>query len=169
MGKVKYIHRIDDVAGIKTPRRDYYDVNDNFVKTYQDALAIILCLPDCASSLIQYLASKMSEENIVHHNKFTRENFNKYIYSIWLKHFKEQGEDDAHEMAQEKTYKDNTIKKSFATLTEKKLLIPKTRGMYIVNPEYFFKKGEEARYKKIKMTLEIQKGTSGLMLEIQGE
>ena len=169
MGKVKHVHRIDDVGGEKIPRRSYHSVNDSFVKTYQDALAIVLCLPDCASSLIQYLASKMSDDNVVHHNKFTRESFNKYIYSIWLDHFKQEGEENPHELAKEKTYKDNTIKKSFSTLAEKNLIVPKTRGVYIVNPEYFFKKGEEARYKKIKMTLEIQKGVSGLMLEIQGE
>lgn len=171
MSKVKHIYKIDDIEGVKLPRYKYKDVDDRFVKTYQSVLAILLCLPDCSAKLIQYLSSKMSDENIVHHNKFTRENFNKYIYSIWLEYYKanEETESNAHELAKEKMYKDNTIKKAFSILVNKNLLVQKTRGMYIVNPEYFFKKGDEERYRKIKLTLEIQKGFDDITLGIEGE
>lgn len=169
MKKIQYQHKVDIGDGWRQPRFTTVNVDDRFVKVYDGVIATLLSLPDCAANLITYLSHKMSEDNIVHHNKFTRENFNKFIYKVWYDHYKSEGLEDPHVEAKLKTYKDNTVKKAFSTLADRGLLIPKTRGMFVVNPEFYFKKSDRARLEKIKVVLEMQSGVRDVNMQIIGE
>ena len=169
MKKVRYMHRIDVHGTERLPRFKDANVDTDFVKMYESVIATLLRLPDCPANLITYLSHKMTEENVVHHNKFTRENFNKFIYKLWYDQYKEDGVANPHEKATARQYSDHTIKKAFSTLTDKGLLIPQTRGMFVVNPEYFFKKSDKARLEKIKVVLEMKSGVRDVNMRIIGE
>lgn len=169
MKTVRYIHKIDVYGNERLPRFRDAKIDTEFVKMYESVITTLLRLPDCPANLITYLSHKMTEENVVHHNKFTRESFNKFIYKLWYDEYKQNGVENAHEEATAKQYSDHTIKKAFSVLTDKGLLIPQTRGMFVVNPEYFFKKSDKDRLDKIKVVLEMKSGVRDVNMQIIGE
>lgn len=79
----------------------------------------------------------MNDNNIVENNTITRKCFNKFLKKYSLKEQKE-----------------NTISKTFSKLNTLNLIGKINKGIYNVNPLYFFKGTEEEREKLIRKELE---------------
>lgn len=87
---------------------------------------------------MDFLSEEMDENNFVSNCKLTRIRFNDLIHKIGCE-----------------TYSESTIHKCFTALTNHNLLIKKKgRGLYRVNPLFFFKGSEEDRAKIVREELE---------------
>lgn len=168
---VKYVKEIELIDGINYPRFATEVIESSATKRYHNVVLLLFSLPECARNLMDYLMEKMTDDNVVHSNQFTRDSFNRSIYDAWLSHYKEECDHytTAVDMAMSKMYSDVTIRKAFGTLKEKGLILPETRGVYIVNPKYFFKKSEQNRVKKVKMYLEFENGVDVTKIKTSGQ
>ena len=123
---------------------DYYTANTSSVKRYKNALMLLMGVTGCELHLIEWLSENMTEGNYVQNNEVTRKAFIAF-------HAK-------YKKAGNKEYSDHAVQKAFQKLTNEGLLIPKVRGVYIVNPDYYFGKSDEERVKSIKLMLEFKAG-----------
>ena len=139
---LKYIYRVVEEAGIKIPEYRYKQIMMNFTKRYHNCLYQLAGLSSSARDLLDYLTERMDDNNIVYSSAITRKNFLEFIEGITDGKI---------------TYSDSTVKKAFASLVEKKILFPKGRGAFQVNPEYFWKQNEEKRMDQIQLELEFNR------------
>lgn len=173
---VKYVKEVDVQDGFRYPRFATKEIDNTATKRYHSALMLLFALPDCSRNLMDYLMQGMTDENIVHSNQYTRDMFNASIYNAWLAYFKEDCSKESsvnfgsnpQDLAIKKKYSDITIRKAFGTLKEKRLILSQTRGVFMVNPEYFFKKSEASRLDKVKMYLEFSNGVDMVKLRTEG-
>lgn len=173
---VKYVKKVDILDKIGYPRFASKKVSITATKRYHSTLMLMFALPECARNLMDYLMEKMTDENIVHSNQFTRDSFNNNIYAAWLEYFKADCQKegsvnfkiDPTKLAAKKKYSDVTIRKAFGTLRGKGLILSQTRGVFMVNPEYFFKKSEASRLDKVKMYLEFENGVDIIKMKTEG-
>ncbi len=173
---VRFVKSIDIVDGMSFPRFGAKNIECSATKRYHNTLMLLFSLPECSRNLMDYIMDKMTDDNIVNSNQYTRDLFNSNIYSAWFEHFKldvkkKQSSNfglDANELALKKKYSDITIRKAFSTLKEKGLILQQTRGVYMVNPEYFFKKSESSRIEKVKMYLEFENGIDIIKISTEG-
>ena len=173
---IKYVKEVEIVDGLSFPRFASKEVECTATKRYHNALLLLFALPDCSRNLMDYLMEKMTDENIIHSNQYTRDSFNGSIYAAWLSYFKDDCKKensvnynaDPTVLASNKKYSDITIRKAFGLLNEKELILRKTRGVYMVNPEYFFKKSEAVRLEKVKLYLEFKSGVDMVKLKAEG-
>jgi hypothetical protein len=86
----------------------------------------------------------MDKDNKVYSNEKVRQDFIAFISGLTRKQV---------------VYTHNTVKKAYRTLSEKRLLIPLTRGVFMVNPEFFFKKGDKERIEAIELILNFDKSS----------
>lgn len=141
-----YTHNVkeridDDGLKIYLPENTNYYYEKKFIKLYQNCLADMMQISGCARHLLDWLIETMGQINIVNNNEYTRENFKAYYKS-------KTG----------KMYGDEVILKSYKQLLDAKFLIKYKRGLFLVNPEYFFNGDEGERKKLIKLTLEFKAG-----------
>jgi predicted transcriptional regulator len=149
--KIKYCSKLysDEETGYILPEYSYSNVVMNFTKRYHNNLYLLARLNKCSRDLIDWLTEQMDNDNIVYSNLVVRDKFRNFISDITDK---------------EVTYKDITVKKAFKELTDKGLLINKQRGVFQVNPEYFFNNSDNERIDKIILKLEFQKGLDTKMI-----
>lgn len=165
---VKYIAGVhQDKDGIIKLDHSSKNVNSSMVKRYHGLLELLIPMSPCERRLLDYLTEKMPETNIVHSDKHTREMFQKSVYFTIRDSFMADGlsEKEATARALKESYADISIRKAFGQLEKKGLLIKKTRGVFWVNPEFFFKASDAKRLKMLEVTLGIQKGVSYVMLK----
>lgn len=122
----------------KVPVTNYYTVTNMCTKKYHNCLYILMSMDGCPRNLIEYLAEKMDENNIVYNTKEARQEFINFIEYI------SKGQ---------MTYSDNTVKKAIMQLSNKGLLINKGKSRHQVNPEYLFKGEEQKRITLIQENL----------------
>lgn len=167
---VKYVKSFTVEDGITHLRFDSKRIELSATKRYHNVLLLLFALPECARNLMDYLMDNMTEENIVHSNQFTRDAFNRHVYKAWLEHYKtEIAVAEAELLAEKKMYSDVTIRKAFGALKDKGLIFSETRGVFLVNPEYFFKKSEQSRVNKIKMYLEFENGINSTKISAEAQ
>lgn len=123
---------------------DYFSAAVSSVKRYRNALMLLMGISGCELHLIEWLSSVMTEGNYVQNNELTRKTF--------------IGFHARHKKSSNKAYSDHAVQKAFQRLTVEGLLIPVVRGVYIVNPDYYFADSDENRVKSIKMMLEFKAG-----------
>lgn len=152
--KVKYITKVEGMD-INIPRYNFKDEESQFVKKYYGVFSTLIGLNPCARDLIEYLTEIMNSDNIVRSDDYTRKEFIKQIEEI---SFKTTGE--------KVTYSDSNIKKAFSILNERRCLIKLTKGLYKVNPEYYFKKDEKKRLYAIKVVLEFERGIRNFNMDL---
>jgi len=89
--------------------------------------------------LLDYLTEVMDEDNVIHNNAVTRDNFNKLLKRISFPN-----------------YSISTINKCFSALAKHHLIykIKGKRGAYRVEPLYFFKGSQENRVKMVREKVE---------------
>lgn len=132
-----------DPDGLKLflPENTNYYYEKKFIKLYQNCLADMMQISGCSRHLLDWLIEIMGQINIVNNNEHTRDSFRTY--------FKEKTG---------KEYSNEAILKAYQQLVEKKFLIKYKRGLFLVNPEYFFNGDEGDRKTLIKLTLEFKAG-----------
>lgn len=153
--KVKYISKI--VADDDAFRAQKYEtklVTSTFVKKYYNVLASLAGLNPCSRDLIDYLTEVMDDNNYVYNNSLVRKAFLDYLEKVTK-------QPDGTFI----TYSDVNIKKSYQYLTERNCLIKLTKGMFKVNPEFYFRADEKKRLGSIKLLLEFQKGFRNYKME----
>lgn len=138
---VHYVAAIEDLAGYKHRKLGYKQVTTSCTKRYHNCLYLLAGLNSSCRDLMDYLCERMDKNNLVHSNEAVRENFIEFISKI---------------TNGEVAYSHPTVKKAFNTLAQKGLLLSRTRGTYLVNPEYFFRLGEKQRIEAIRMVLEFK-------------
>lgn len=148
--QVKFCEKliVDDETGYILPEYAHKDIVMNYTKRYHNCIFLLARLNQCSRDLIDWLTEQMDENNIIYSNIIVRKKFIDFIASITGK----DNEDDRV------IYSDNTIKAAFKTLSDKGLLISKSKGVFLVNPEYFFKGDEKDRINKIVLKLEFEHG-----------
>jgi hypothetical protein len=137
------VKEVIDHDGLKIylPENTNYYYEKRFIKLYQNCLADMMQISGCSRHLLDWLVEIMGQINIVNNNEHTRQNFKAYF-------FEKTG----------KRYGDEAIVKAYKQLIEKKFLIKYKRGLFLVNPEYFFNGDEGDRKTLIKLTLEFKAG-----------
>jgi hypothetical protein len=139
---LKYISRWLETDGVKLPEYKYKQVMMAHTRRYHNCLFLLAGLNSSCRDLLDYLCERMDKNNSVHSNKAVREDFVGFVAGITNGYVR---------------YSDVTVKKAFATLSDKLLLIPRGRGTYTVNPEFFSRREEKDRLDQIKVILEFNK------------
>ncbi len=136
---INYIKDWKIQEGIKIAETGYKKVDNTFIKQYNNAIYLLAGLNKSTRDLLDYLIRQMDANNMVASNFKVREDFIGFVSSCT----------DGGTV-----YTHNTVKKSFSTLTTKKLILQtKKRGLYKVNPMYFFKLGNKERIEEISLVL----------------
>lgn len=138
---VKYLG-IDPNASeqLERPAIKWYTmkVEKNYTKKYHCALASLMILSGSARAVLDVAVEVMDKDNLVTNSASFKDDVNRLV-SIHGKPFS-----------------DNTINKAFAELSREDFLIKgKKRGLYKVNPVYYFKGTEEERIKAIREVAEM--------------
>lgn len=122
------------------PVWDYVNASKGHVKRFNDAMMLLAGIDGCEKSLMDWLADNMSEKNYVSNNSITRNAF----ISFFEKHGKK--------------YSEKTVSIAFQRLCASDFLISITRGVFMVNPKYYYAGDDASRIKAIKMVMEFKAG-----------
>ena len=153
--KLQIIKKIVTVDGINIPKYKYKDISQDFVRVYYSTFAVLAGLNPCSRDLMDYLLETMNDDNIVMSNEYSRNNF--------LDELKQNTVQPDGSFVE---YSDSNIKKAYQTLTERRCLFKIKRGVYKVNPEYYFKKSEIKRLESIKLLLEFECGVRDSSMQL---
>ena len=145
--ELQIVRKVIHVDGVNIPKFKYKDINQDFVRVYYSTFAILAGLNPCSRDLMDYLLETMNDDNMVMSNEYSRDNF--------LEELKQNTMQPDGTFIE---YSDSNIKKAYQLLTERRCLIKIKRGVYKVNPEYYFKKSEVKRLASIKLLLEFECG-----------
>lgn len=150
---IEYVERYVQEEGIILPVMKSRNIINNHTKRYHNCLYLLAGVGGCARDLMDYLTERMDANNLVRNDIEFRREFIDFIDSITKGEIK---------------YKDRTVKDGFETLKKKTLILPKSKGIYKVNPEYFVKNNDGSREKMIKIELEFQRGKNTKIKVIKG-
>jgi hypothetical protein len=147
--KIKYRTGIQHHGSIKgEPYREYtHDfvvASTNHVKRFNNALMLLAGIEGCEKHLMDWLADNMTNGNYVNNNEITRKAF----ISFHEKYGK----------GESKKYSDKTVSIAFQRLSSADFLIPVTRGLFMVNPLYYYAGDDASRINAIKMIMEFKSG-----------
>ncbi len=109
-------------------------------KRYYNCLYLLAGLSPCARNLMDFLAERMDENNLIRSDTLVRTQFIEFFETIT------QGD---------VIYKDSTVKAAFQLLSQKGLIILQSKGVFKVNPKYFFNGDDKDRIKEIVMQIKI--------------
>ena len=114
-------------------------VEGNHTKVYANVIGLLAGLNPCAIMLLIYLIDVIDKRNYVRNTTELKNGFRAAI-----KKERAQG------------FSDTAINRAFKLMTEKKVLyrLHKKRGLYKVNPLYFFKGDEQERVAEIRIDLQ---------------
>jgi hypothetical protein len=144
---IKYCSQLitDEATGYLLPEYSHSNIVMSATKRYHNCLYLLAKLNNCSRSLIDWLSEQMDIDNIIYSNAVVRQKYIDYILKITSGDIK---------------YVDITVKKAFKTLSERGLILKQQRGVFQVNPEYFFIGTEKERENKIVLRLEFEKGVN---------
>lgn len=126
------------------PRYGHVSFSTSGVKRYHNVLLTLMSVNGIARDLMDWLTSKMDNDNKVYNTRSNRQNFIDFIKS-----------------AKAKTPTHSSVNSAFAGLKNKGLLIDMGRSSFMVNPKYFINSAnEESRSRLIRMVLEFENGVS---------
>lgn len=126
-----------DYGEILIPKFRTIEYGNSGVKRYYNCLLYLAGISGAARDFMDFLSSNMDDNNNVCNNLSLRRSFRDFIE----KSIKEN--EGRGEFSYEPPM-DRTIKGYFKLLTDRYMLIPKERGTYQVNPEFFMKSHNEA-------------------------
>lgn len=145
--EIGFIKKVIPSDGVYLAKFGNKNVSQDFVRRYYGTFAVLAGLNPCSRDLIDYLVDIMDDDNIIMSNEYTRDKF--------LEALKEST------LLPDGTfieYSDSNIKKAYQSLVDRDCLIKIKRGVYKVNPEYYFRKSERKRIESIKLILEFKSG-----------
>jgi hypothetical protein len=138
--RLEYISSWFHQGEIRTPVFQEMMVDTLYVKQYTSAVYALAGLNAASRDLMDYMVMKMDHDNEITSNRKLREDFAAFISKV---------------TGGEVQYKDNTIRTSLGVLKKKGLILTKYRGVFIVNPKFFFKKSERERIDAIRLVMEF--------------
>lgn len=112
-------------------------VSNTPVKHYGSCLNILIGLSKNTRALLDFILVNMSEENYIHNNNQLKSRFKEIFVKADIK----------------VNLKDNTINKAFTELKNHKLILKpykSARGLYRINPQFFWKGTEKDRIRLIR-------------------
>ncbi len=141
MSNIEKTEEVVDGQPIYIPIYEEKDVVVSSTKRFHNCIYLLAGLPGCARDLMDYLTEIMDNYNTVRNDSITRAGFINFVKGI---------------TNNEVLYKDSTVNSNFNLLFKRGLLLQKGKGIYTVNPEYFYKGDDKDRLKHIKMLLEFK-------------
>lgn len=176
--KVRYVQELEVSDGLVFPKFSYLPIDHQKSTRYGNASKALFGLSKTAHNLLYYLVDYMSKENVVYSNAFFKSRFNKILYWTFKECAIEKGksEEQAELEGQNAKYSDSTIRRAYTELKDANVLIPfkndsqdQTRGVYWVNPVYFWRGTEKKRKEKIKKIMQIQAGTESIIKDLSNK
>lgn len=151
---VKYVKAFVLKDEIRKPVNTSKKVYISSVKRYNGVLFDLMALRHSERLVMDWFADNMDKNNEVFHNSVIRQRIQDAHHAALLRMAKREFL-SPKEIRALKVISEVSIVKAVGHLKKIGLLILKQRGLYIVNPEYFFRGRESDRIKKLKMVLEI--------------
>lgn len=111
-------------------------------KRFHNCLYLILGLSKLERALIDWVSEEMDDRNIIRNEKYTRGTFIKFISEIVIDE-------------ENKVYQDASVNNAFHGLKEKGLLIPVGKGVYQVNPKYYWNGSDKSRVDEIMLNIQF--------------
>lgn len=139
--KIKYITGMEEVNEIKTVIYSTKSVNTEFIKYYKGASDLVLLTNGCARYLVDYICNNVTDTHLIRNDVQARA-----LFAEYMKKYKT-------------TYAESSIYAAFKQLVELDILIQLRKGLYIINPVYFYKGNEQDRLECVKKILEFKNGT----------
>lgn len=137
---VSYVKEYQVSEGVLLPKWAYLTYSTSGVKRYHAAIYHLCGITGFTRDLIDWLTGEMNLDNIVHNDQHTKAR----LYRFYRE-------------TKQKPPSASMINRSFRILAEKKLLIQRGRGTYMVNPEFFMNSAnEESRSRLLKIILEFE-------------
>lgn len=130
-----------DKEGDNFPVYDKARICTSHVKEYDDALPIIARTTPASRNLLMFITREMSSEGIIRNDMHTKDKFRRKM--------KEWTEDNVR-------YTGATIDVCFSELVASNLLIRKGKGLFRVNPEYYYRNSDVKRLDSVKQEYEVR-------------
>jgi hypothetical protein len=144
------IHYVDGVEigedGISTFKKKTKKVTMSSGRRYYNCLYLLTGLPPMSRDLMDYLVEEMNSDNIVYNNTDFRLKFINFIIKITS---------DGPPHDKPTIYSDQRVKESFGILASRGLILSKARGVFKVNPDFFFAGSEMNRIAQITLEMEF--------------
>ncbi len=132
------------------PEYAHKNVVCSHTRRYHNCLYLLAGLNSCARDLMDYIAEEMDSNNFFYSNQHFRQSFQNFIKEN-VSFF-----NNATQKKEVLTYSDSSIKKALGVLTSKGLIRGTSKGVFRVNPEYFFKNDDKKRVDMIVIELEFK-------------
>lgn len=154
--KVEYIdgHHLEGETLVPTIKG--VEVMMTGTKRFHNCLYLILGLSKLQRVLMDWISEEMDERNIIRNDAYVRSVFIKFIEDLVI-----DGE--------KKTYKDDSVNNAFHALKEAKLLIPISKGVYQVNPNYYWSGNDKSRIEEIMMNIRFSSTSSNFKVLSDGQ
>lgn len=123
------------------------------VRRYYNCMYLLVGLSPSARNLMDYLTEEMNKDNIVYNNTLTRTNFINFIKGI-----------TSRPGMTPLIYKDQTVKEAFAQLSKVGLIKTLSRGIFKVDPRFFFKREEKERVADVMVELKFNSTSSNFRI-----
>lgn len=146
---------IDPNDGQKLTQYGTEKVYTSAVKRYNGVLYDLLALRHSERIMLDWFTENMDKNNEVFNNKTIRDRIRSDHENALTRSANAQGLRGAERKKFIKPLSDVSMIKAIGRLTKMNLLIKKARGVYVVNPKYFFRGKESERIKRLKVVLEI--------------
>lgn len=125
-------------------------------KRFHNCLYLILGLSKLQRVLMDWVSEEMDDRNIIRNDKYVRGVFIKFIEDIVI-----DGE--------KKTYKDDSVNNAFHGLKTAGLLIPMTKGVYQVNPKYYWSGSDVTRLQEIMLNIRFSSTSTNFKVLTDGD
>lgn len=165
--KIKVIKEIELDGDFRRSTLATETVYTSAVKRYNGVLFDLLALRPSERVVMDWFADNMDKDNEIRTDKKSRDKLQADHLSALRKRAKKDGA-TYKELSSLKPLSIDSIRKAISHLTKTGLLIQRVRGVYIVNPKYFFRGKESERIDAIKMTFRIA-AESNIKGEVEAE
>lgn len=109
-------------------------------KRFHNCLYLIMGLGKLERLLMDWISEEMDDRNIIRNDGFVRGQFINFISTLVI-----DGDN--------KVYKDQSVNNAFHSLCSSKLLISISKGIYQVNPNYYWSGSDKDRVDEIMMNI----------------
>lgn len=154
--KISYIDGHTIVDDTLIPVCKEVDIMMTGTKRFHNCLYLILGLSKLQRVLMDWVSEEMDDRNIIRNDGYVRSVFIKFIEDLVI-----DGE--------KKTYKDESVNNAFHGLKQAGLLIPMSKGVYKVNPKYYWSGSDKDRIEEIMMNIQFSSGSSNFKVLPDGQ
>lgn len=171
--KIRFVKELIVDGDEKFLEYDYKSVCSTKTFRYQNTIGRLLRLSHKSHNLLYYLVDYMDKDNVVYSNSQFKNRFNNLIFGAMKEQYISEGfsVEEAEKKANTHKYSDVSIRKAYSELKSHNLIIQykdykgnEKRGVYWVNPEFFWKDTEKNRDEQIRKILQIESGAEKMII-----